>query len=43
MNSNDEIAKNMTSEIEPLFNARYGAIVDFTDPTPPLLDIPTDE
>ena len=33
----------MTSVMEPLFNARYGAVIDFTDPTPPLLDISTNE
>ena len=43
LNSNDAIAKNIMSEMDPLFNARYGAIVDFTDPTSPLLDISTDE
>ena len=42
-NSNDIIAKNITSKLEPLFDARDGAVVDLTDPTPPLIDISTDE
>ena len=29
----------MTSEMEPLFDPRYDAIVDLTDPTPPSIDI----
>ena len=42
LNSNDVITKNMMSEMENLLLC-YGAIVGFTDPIPPLLDISTDE
>ena len=33
----------MTSEMEPLFDPRYDAIVDLTDPTPPSIDISSDD